>query len=207
MSGGNAVTVVVMQLDVFSGNQDDLLVRASCSKCGIDHEYRGRVEGETPLDYVRRVLAAQGCVHVDDPFEDDGAFFDPRTEVSRSIDHGDMTGTVEGFIPIQGRGRIGDLHWYYRDRDGSQFGVSELDADDAVRWAFTGDLDPGVRGRGWGMPWAYAQADSIPEAVAAILHAYDYWERQGRPLIDPGIRPKESAPPQAVPPTTAADGH
>ena len=160
-----------------------LWVRASCSVCKLDHDYRGEDVPDT-LAYVRETFAAHGCSHVDQ-FEDEGTPFDPRTEYGREFTVGELAGSVEGFRPIQGRGRIGELHWYYRDRDGSSFGISELDADDAHRWSCTRDLDPGTNGRGWGMPEDWGCADTIGQAVAAITEAYERWVSEGRPLREP----------------------
>lgn len=182
----NPVGITVMNgngLYLWGHKRAPLWVRASCSVCKLDHDYRG--ESRDSLDYVRETFAALGCTHVDQ-FEDEGTPFDPRTEHEREFTVGDLTGSVGGFCPIQGQGRIGELHWYYRDRDGSSFGISEIDADDAYRWSCTSDLDPGTKGRGWGMPEDWECADTIGQAVAAITEAYERWVREGRPLREPG---------------------
>lgn len=161
-------------------------VVAKCSACALEFHYRAS-EGEVidAVPFLERALTERGCEHWREPFVDFGMWGDPRTEWSRTLAFADLTGSLEGFCPIQGRGRIGDLWWYYRDRQGSSFGISDIDEDDAARWAWTNDVDPRCKGRGWGMPEDFAEADSIPEAVAAITKAYETWVAAGRPLLAP----------------------
>lgn len=156
---------------------DGTWVQATCAACGIHHDFRGTCRDS--LAYVRTAFAALGCTHVDAPFVDEGAWFDPRTESSRQITLGDLCGEVSGWVPIQGCGRVGEFFWYFRDRDGAQFGIGRT-ADAAVAWA-CGDVD--APGDGWAMPQDFDNCETIPEACAAIEHAFAAWRNAGRPMV------------------------